>query len=77
VRLFYIGPHFRYERPQKGRYRQFHQIGAELLDDASPAADAELLAMLRRFLAGLGFRDLVVLLNTVGDRQSRARYRER
>jgi histidyl-tRNA synthetase len=76
VRLFYVGPHFRYERPQKGRYRQFHQIGAELLGDASPWADAELLLMLDRFLRELGFADLEVLLNTVGDAESRARYAE-
>jgi histidyl-tRNA synthetase len=75
-RLFYIGPHFRYERPQKGRYRQFHQIGAELLGDAGPWGDAELLAMLVRFLRELGYQELVVLLNTVGDDESRAAYRE-
>ncbi len=75
-RLFYIGPHFRYERPQKGRYRQFHQIGAELIGDAGPWGDAELLAMLVRFLAELGYEKLVVLLNTVGDEASRAAYRE-
>jgi histidyl-tRNA synthetase len=76
VRLFYVGPQFRYERPQKGRYRQFHQIGAELLGDASPWADAELLLMLDRFLRELGFTDLEVLVNTVGDAPSRAAYRE-
>jgi histidyl-tRNA synthetase len=76
ARLFYIGPQFRYERPQKGRYRQFHQIGAELLGDASPWADAELLLMLERFLHALGFRELEVLVNTVGDAESRARYAE-
>ncbi len=75
-RLFYIGPHFRYERPQKGRYRQFHQIGAELIGDPGPWGDAELLAMLVRFLGELGYEELVVLLNTVGDDASRAAYRE-
>lgn len=79
VRLFYIGPQFRYERPQKGRYRQFHQIGAELIGRPSggslAAADAEILAMLVRFLGELGFSDLKVLLNTVGDAASRAAYR--
>jgi histidyl-tRNA synthetase len=74
ARLFYIGPQFRYERPQKGRYRQFHQIGAELLGEASPWADVELLLMLDRFLRALGFTELEVLLNTVGDAESRARY---
>jgi histidyl-tRNA synthetase len=76
ARLFYIGPQFRYERPQKGRYRQFHQIGAELLGDASPWADAELLLMLERFLHAVGFRELEVLVNTVGDAESRRRYAE-
>jgi len=75
-RLFYIGSHFRYERPQQGRYRQFHQIGAELIGDAGPWGDAELLAMLVRFLGELGYEELVVLLNTVGDDESRAAYRE-
>ncbi len=74
VKLFYVGPQFRYERPQKGRYRQFHQIGAELLGEASPYADVELLLMLDRFLRELGFDELEVLLNTVGDAPSRAAY---
>jgi histidyl-tRNA synthetase len=76
ARLYYIGPQFRYERPQKGRYRQFHQIGAELIGDASPWADVELLLMLDRFLKELGFSELEVLLNTVGDPPSRTRYAE-
>ena len=74
VKLYYIGPHFRYERPQRGRYRQFHQIGAEILGDPGPWSDAELLLMLVRFLGRLSFRDLVVRLNTVGDVASRAAY---
>lgn len=76
LKLFYIGPHFRYERPQKGRYRQFFQIGAELIGDPGPYSDAELLLMLVRFLEELGFSDLTVLLNTVGDEASRAPFRE-
>ncbi len=76
VKLFSIGPHFRYERPQKGRYREFHQIDAELIGEGGPAADAELLLMLVRFLAELGFTGSTVLLNTVGDTESRAVYRE-
>ena len=76
VKLFYTGPHFRYERPQKGRYRQFHQIGAELIGDPGPESDAELLAMLVRFLEELGFGDLTVLLHTVGDEETRADYRK-
>lgn len=70
-RLFYIGPQFRYERPQKGRYRQFHQIGAELLGDPGPWSDVELLAMLVAFLRELGFARPRVLLNTLGDEASR------
>src|SRR5688572_13190591 len=77
LKLFYIGPQFRYERPQKGRYRQFHQIGAELLGDPGPWSDAEIVLMLMGFLGELGFRDLKALVNTVGDAESRAAYRER
>ena len=73
-KLFYIGPQFRYERPQRGRYRQFQQIGAEVLGDAGPASDAELLVMLLRFLRALGFDSLEVRLNTVGDAESRQRF---
>jgi histidyl-tRNA synthetase len=76
VRLYYVGPQFRYERPQKGRFRQFHQIGAELLGGKGPESDAEVLRMLVRFLEELGFRDLRILVNTVGDAESRAAYRE-
>ena len=54
ARLFYIGPQFRYERPQKGRLRQFHQIGAEILGDAAPGTDAESIAMLVEFLERVG-----------------------
>ena len=75
-RLFYIGPYFRYERPQKGRYRQFNQIGAEILGDAGPLSDAELITMLLRFFGELGHRNLEVLINTVGDTASRQAYRD-
>ncbi len=76
AKLFSIGPHFRYERPQKGRHREFHQIDAELIGEAGPGADAELLLMLVRFLTELGFTDLTVSLNCVGDAESRAAYRQ-
>ncbi len=76
LKLFYIGPQFRYERPQAGRYRQFYQIGAELLGEPGPLADAELILMLVRFLEELAFPEIVVLLNTVGDEASRAAYRQ-
>lgn len=75
VRLFYIGPQFRYERPQKGRYRQFHQIGAELLGGKGAESDVEILLMLVAFLRELGFAALRVLVNTVGDAESRAAFR--
>ncbi len=75
VKLYYIGPHFRYERPQAGRYREFHQIGVELIGDPGPASDAEVILMLVRFLGELGFEGLVVALNSVGDLESRAAYR--
>ncbi len=77
LKFFYSGPMFRYERPQKGRFRQFHQIGVELLGVATPQADIEVIALGRRILAALGIADRVVLeLNTLGDPESRAAYRE-
>ncbi len=74
VKVFYMGPYFRYERPQAGRYRQFSQIGAEVIGDPGPYSDAELLAMLWRFLSNLRFDDLEVGLNSVGDPECRRRY---
>lgn len=76
-KAFYAGPMFRYERPQKGRYRQFHQIGAELLGTSTPFADAEVIAMGYHILRELGIADDVVLeLNTLGDITSRKAWRE-
>lgn len=75
VRLFYIGPHFRYERPQKGRYRQFHQIGAEVLGGAGAESDTEVIQLLVMFLRELGLDEVTVLVNTVGDTFSRDRFR--
>lgn len=77
VRLYYAGPMFRYERPQKGRYRQFHQIGVECLGINSPLADVECLALSHDILSALGLSDKVQLeLNTLGDPLSRQNYRE-
>ena len=77
LKFFYNGPMFRYERPQKGRFRQFHQIGVELIGIAQPQADIEVIALSRRILDSLGIGDRVVLeLNTLGDSESRAAYRE-
>jgi histidyl-tRNA synthetase len=76
-KVFYAGPMFRYERPQKGRYRQFHQIGLELIGAPEPLADAEVIACGRDILAQLGLSGAVTLeLNTLGDSESRAAYRE-
>lgn len=76
-KAFYHGPAFRYERPQKGRLRQFHQIGAELLGAAEPSADVEMIALGMHTLEALGLKDAVVLtINSLGDLGSRAAYRE-
>ena len=75
-RVFYRGPMFRYERPQKGRYRQFYQMGAVAFGSAGPDVDAELLAMTAAFWKTLGIEDKVRLeINTLGSSESRARYR--
>lgn len=75
VRLFYLGPMFRYERPQKGRRRQFHQIGAEVLGAAEPLADAETLEMLWTLLDALGVGDRQLVLNSLGGPETRSAYR--
>jgi histidyl-tRNA synthetase len=75
-KVFYAGPMFRYERPQKGRYRQFHQIDAELLGVAEPLGDAEIIALGWHLLGELGVaKDTVLEVNTLGDRESRDAYR--
>ncbi len=75
-KVFYAGPMFRYERPQKGRYRQFHQIDAEFLGTAEPIADAEVIALGAHILDGLGIAQSCTLeVNTLGDSESRAAYR--
>ncbi len=66
-RVYYIGPMFRYERPQKGRYRQFHQIGVEAVGDVPPELEADILGMLFSFLEELGLKDLTLTLNSIGD----------
>jgi histidyl-tRNA synthetase len=80
-KLYYIGPQFRRERPQKGRYRQFYQIGAEVIGPASagsesPARDAEVLELLATLLDRLGIRDWTLQLNSVGCANDRAAYNE-
>ncbi len=77
LKVFYAGPMFRHERPQKGRQRQFHQIGVELIGVPQPLADVEVIACGAQILEALGLKDAVTLeLNTLGDPESRAAYRE-
>ena len=76
VRMSYMGPMFRYEKMQRGRYRQFSQIGIELLGAATPQADIEVLLALHTFLKGLAFDDLVIVLNNLGDPEDRERFIE-
>jgi len=76
LKLATNGPVFRYERPQKGRYRQFHQLDAEILGASEPAADVEVIALAAQLLAELGIADKVTLeLNTLGDAETRTAWR--
>ena len=75
-KLYYIGPMFRRERPQKGRYRQFYQIGAEAIGSDSPATDAEVIELVVTLLRELAISNFELLINSVGTKQSRARYNE-
>jgi histidyl-tRNA synthetase len=76
VKLFYAGPFFRHERPQAGRYRQFHQIGAEAIGSDSPLADAEAIALLAELLAELGVPGVDLRLGSLGSLESRRAYLE-
>ena len=76
VRLYYIGPTFRYERPQAGRYRQHHQFGCEAVGDASPGLDVEVIELALGFLSSLGLTQLSVLLNSIGCRECQPKYVE-
>jgi len=76
ARLFCLGPMFRYERPQKGRLRQFHQLDVEIFGDPGPGVDAELLAWLTAFLSEIGLGGLSINLNSLGCPQCRPAYRE-
>ena len=75
LRLWYQGPMFRHERPQRGRYRQFHQIGAECFGSAEADLDAELIAMTAQFWRELGLPGLRLEINSLGSREARAAYR--
>jgi len=75
-RLYYLGPMFRHERPQRGRYRQFHQVGAEALGFAGPDVDAELIAMAADLWAQLGLSDIRLELNSLGQPPERLAHRQ-
>lgn len=76
LKLYYHGPMFRYDRPQKGRYRQFTQFGVELLGVENPAVDVEVIAFAYQFLEGLGLAGkITVEINSLGDEESRAAYK--
>lgn len=74
VKLYYIGPAFRYERPQSGRYRQHHQFGFEALGEADPTLDAEVIEMARRFFCSLGLSEFLIQLNSIGCKLCRPAY---
>ena len=76
VRLFYIAPNFRYDRPQAGRYRQHTQFGAEAIGDGNPLIDAEIIDLLCSFYAELGLRDITLKLNSIGDANCRPAFVE-
>lgn len=77
TKLYYTGPMFRYERPQKGRYRQFYQIGAEVLGEDSPRSDAETLSMLMKFFNTLKIQGATLQVNSLGDAACRPGYKEK
>jgi histidyl-tRNA synthetase len=76
TRWWYAGPMFRAERPQRGRYRQFAQLGAEVFGDEGPGCDAEMISMLVGFLTEIGVQGLEVFVNTIGAAATRVRYRQ-
>lgn len=76
TRVHYAGPMFRAERPQANRFRQFHQVGVEAIGERSPHLDVEVIELAMDFVATLGIRDVSLQVNSLGDRDDRARYRE-
>jgi histidyl-tRNA synthetase len=76
VKLYYMGPMFRYERPQAGRYRQFVQFGVEAMGSADPAIDAEVISLAVSLYKELGLKKLKVVINSLGDKESRSAHRE-
>jgi histidyl-tRNA synthetase len=75
-KVYYIGPNFRYERPQKGRYRQFYQFGVEAIGTVDPSLDAEIIILAYDFIKRLGLKGVKVRINTLGDQKSRDAYKE-
>lgn len=75
-KVYYIGPNFRYERPQKGRYRQFYQFGVEAIGAVDPALDAEMIMLAYDFIKKLGLKGVTVRINSLGDDESRKNYQE-
>src|SRR3954470_3383442 len=76
LKVFYLGPNFRYERPQKGRYRQHHQFGVEAFGVAEGDQDAECILLQMDFYRRCGVRDLALRINSLGDAESKQRYRD-
>ncbi len=76
LRYFYIGPCFRYERPQAGRYRQFHQFGIEVVGASSYHHDSEVISFGERYLTSLGLENITIKINSLGDEESRKNYKE-
>ena len=76
VRLFYIAPMFRYDRPQAGRYRQHHQFGCEAIGDPSPTIDAEIIEIGLHYITALGLSDVSVRINSIGDPETRTNYND-
>ncbi len=76
LKLFYIGPCFRYEKPQKGRYREFYQFGVEVLGDESPLLDAEVISLAYKIAEKLGLKNLKVRLNSIGCKNCRPQYKK-
>ncbi len=74
VRMYYLCPVFRYERPQAGRFRQHHQFGVEAIGDSDPSVDAEVIELAWTFIQGIGLSDITLLTNSIGDGQCRPEY---
>ena len=73
-KVWYAGPQFRYEKPQAGRFRQFVQVGAEIVGENDPAADAEIISLAWRFYESLGLKHITLQMNSLGDAETRGVY---